>query len=67
VLGSIFCLCVKNKNKNMIDNAQCDICDNAISQTHKNIDKQNDDISFAALLALVPVMTLTLFSLMGLI
>jgi hypothetical protein len=51
----------------MIHNAHCDICNDTVSQAHKNKVEHNDEISFAALLALVPVMTLTLFSLMGLI
>ena len=51
----------------MVHNAHCDICGNTAEQSHKKQNGQNDDISFAALLALVPAMTLTLFSLMGLI
>ncbi|MEA3323016.1 MAG: hypothetical protein U9Q12_02230 [Patescibacteria group bacterium] len=50
----------------MVHNNCCTICDDVVTDTSKKVEK-NDDISFAALLALVPAMTLTLFSLMGLI
>ncbi len=51
----------------MVHNRHCDICNDTVVQTYKNNNGQKDDISFAALLALVPVMTLTVFSLIGLI
>jgi len=50
----------------MVHNNYCTICDDVVTDTSKKVEK-NDDISFAALLALVPAMTLTLFNLMGLI
>lgn len=50
----------------MVHDKCCTLCDDVITDTSKKSEK-NDDISFAALIALVPAMTLTLFSLMGLI
>jgi hypothetical protein len=53
----------------MINNEHCSICDEiAMPKTEKrNSMEQNEDISFAVLLALIPAMTMTLFNLMGLI
>ncbi len=54
----------------MVDGEKCSVCGDCcgedIIKEHKKIE-QNEDISFAALLALVPAMTMTLFNLMGLI
>lgn len=58
----------------MIVRDQCTICDCIKNDNTKNdmekIEKTHDEqeeISFAVLLALVPAMTMTLFNLMGLI
>lgn len=55
----------------MVHDKYCSICDtnaeDEITKTKQITAEQSDDISFAALLALVPVMTMTLFSLMGFI
>ena len=54
----------------MVTNHHCSVCDGEtevnIIEKQKSIE-HNEEISFAALLALVPAMTMTLFNLMGLI
>jgi len=52
----------------MVHNKHCVVCDEVSNEEimHSKI-QQKEDISFAALLALVPAMTMTLFSLMGFI
>lgn len=48
----------------------CLACDSGVNKEIKEIEKieeERDDMSFSVLLALVPAMTMTLFSLMGLI
>jgi hypothetical protein len=69
---SIFFFCNLSKNKNMVHDKHCSVCDGdnvqeeVVKKGHEKIE-QKEDISFAALLALVPAMTMTLFNLMGLI
>ncbi|XLQ20716.1 MAG: hypothetical protein ACKUBY_02990 [Candidatus Moraniibacteriota bacterium] len=56
----------------MVHDKHCSVCDGdnvqeeVVKKGHEKIE-QKEDISFAALLALVPAMTMTLFNLMGLI
>ena len=56
----------------MVHNKYCSICnidieESIISDVENNKINQGEEVSFAALLALVPAMTMTLFNLMGLI
>ena len=52
----------------MVHNEHCSVCDGDTSMVVEyNTVEQKDDVSFAALLALVPAMTMTLFNLMGFI
>ena len=55
----------------MVHDKHCSVCDGGNTEEVTKIEykkiEQNEDISFAALLALVPAMTMTLFNLMGLI
>ena len=52
----------------MIRNEHCSVCDSDTSiVVQHNTTEQKDDISFAALFALVPAIMMTLFNLIGFI